>query len=156
MRRLIIIAGSKRQNSNPQPLPAIERYEGVYFRVLKKHIREGKMKNTDILILTEKYGLLSSNQLVPYNPEYSPRIATNNLNDARRRNLQKLQQELSKEEYLEIFINVGKDFWPLIEGLENVVGKTKVTLAKGSALGSKASNMKQWILKHASRADKRS
>ncbi|MEM1966479.1 MAG: hypothetical protein QXO86_01215 [Nitrososphaerota archaeon] len=43
-RYMILLSTSQRRSSGPKPLPAIERYQGVFFPVLKKYLREGKLK----------------------------------------------------------------------------------------------------------------
>lgn len=56
---LLIVMCSKRKRSAPDLLPALERYDGIFFRILRKARREGHWPdNLDILILSAKYGLL--------------------------------------------------------------------------------------------------
>lgn len=58
-RYLLIVGCSQRKRSDPGLLPAIERYDGVNFRVLRKAKREGYWPaNLDVLILSTKYGLI--------------------------------------------------------------------------------------------------
>ena len=64
-RYLLIVACSQRKRSDPGLLPAIERYDGVNFRVLRKARREGYWpENLDVLILSAKYGLLKPDTLI--------------------------------------------------------------------------------------------
>ena len=58
-RSLRIVACSQRKRRDSGLLPAIERYDGLYFRVLRKARREGYWPaNLDVLIVSAKYGLL--------------------------------------------------------------------------------------------------
>jgi cytoplasmic iron level regulating protein YaaA (DUF328/UPF0246 family) len=60
MPRLLILACSARKRLDRSALPAIERYDGVNFRILKKLQREHAFPHDlDVLILSAKYGLLS-------------------------------------------------------------------------------------------------
>ncbi|MEM3426518.1 MAG: hypothetical protein QXJ62_05070 [Nitrososphaeria archaeon] len=56
-RYMILLSASQRKSSDPEPLPAIERYQGVFFRVVKKYLREGKLKNIDIIIVSDRFGV---------------------------------------------------------------------------------------------------
>jgi cytoplasmic iron level regulating protein YaaA (DUF328/UPF0246 family) len=59
MPRLLILACSARKRLDRSALPAIERYDGVNFRILKKLQREHAFPHDlDVLILSAKYGLL--------------------------------------------------------------------------------------------------
>ena len=57
---LLILSCSQRKRKDPGFLPAIERYDGVNFRVIKKLGRQSRLlKNLDILIISAKYGISS-------------------------------------------------------------------------------------------------
>jgi len=146
-KKLIILTSSYRMDDRKELLPAIERYDGVYFRLLRKYMREGRLSNVDILILTERYGLISARKKIPFyivrgkigelslNEEEIRRIRLDNL-----KKLKKISQK-----YSEIYINVGKQYLKLIEGIESI-SKCKITYATGNGLGAKATHMKNWIL----------
>ena len=60
-RYLLIIACSQRKLSDPGLVPAIARYDGGQFRVLRKAHRDGYLSNyLDVLILSAKYGLIKA------------------------------------------------------------------------------------------------
>ncbi len=61
-RYFLILACSQRKHPDSGLMPAIERYDGVNFRVLQKATREGYLsENLDMLILSAKYGLIEAN-----------------------------------------------------------------------------------------------
>jgi hypothetical protein len=117
----------------------------VFFRVLKKYLRQGELRDVDILVVTERFGIVSSEEPVPYNPDFFTNVDPNAIAKLRRRNLAELQDWFSKRKYSEIYVNCGRDFMPLIEGFEKLTS-AKITIAKGSGIGPKAANMKAWIL----------
>jgi hypothetical protein len=60
-RYLLILGCSQRKRPDSGLLPAIERYDGVNFRILQKAKREEYLpENLDILILSAKYGLIEA------------------------------------------------------------------------------------------------
>jgi len=146
-RKLIIITTSYRLNKeNTEPIPAIERFDGVYFRLLRKHIREGRLRNVDILIVSEKFGLIWAKDKVPYYEVHgkmgSLSLDKKTTEKIRKENLQKLKKIVNR--YSEIYVNVGREYLKLIEGFEKFT-TSKVTYASGKGLGPKASHMKEWI-----------
>jgi hypothetical protein len=63
MRRLLMIGSSTAMRPNPGLLPALERYDGPVFRVLRAHRGAGHRLPV-ILILSARYGLISGNHPV--------------------------------------------------------------------------------------------
>ncbi len=56
MTRLLIVTCSQRKNPTLGLLPAIDRYDGPAFLVLRKYLREGVGDAPRVLILSAKYG----------------------------------------------------------------------------------------------------
>ena len=59
-KRLLILSCSQRKSTSPEPLPAIERYNGPLFFVLRRFIREcpRQTRHLDVYILSAAYGLI--------------------------------------------------------------------------------------------------
>ena len=82
MNNLLIISCSQRKIEFPEPLAAINRYDGPAYRTLRKLEREGRFpENLDIVIISAKYGLLHYEQLIEnydqrMTPERASRIAS--------------------------------------------------------------------------------
>src|SRR5215211_4455445 len=56
--RMLILACSRRKRPEEDLLPAVERYDGPAFRVLRRFLRESPSKAPDILILSAEHGLI--------------------------------------------------------------------------------------------------
>jgi len=147
-KKLMIISASSRLIKEPtKPLPAIERYDGVYFRVLRKSLREGKLRNIDILVLSEKFGLVWASNKIPFHEPHpgawgSLSLSKKDMNKLRKENLQKVKKIITR--YSEIYVNVGRKYFKLIEGFEKFT-TCQITYAIGKGLGPKASHMKEWV-----------
>src|SRR5438876_8192252 len=77
MNRLLIISCSQRKKPDAGLLPAIDRYDGPAFRVLRKFLVEAPAHPPVILILSAKYGLIEAAQPVPdYDCRMSAALAT--------------------------------------------------------------------------------
>ncbi len=64
-RYLLIMACSQQKRSESHLLPALERYDGPPFRVLRRFLREHHSAPLDIHILSAKFGLIPGSQLIP-------------------------------------------------------------------------------------------
>lgn len=147
MPKAIIVAASQRRKKEPKdPIPAIDRFSGVYFRVLKKYLRNGKLSNTDILIVSQNFGILRSQDKVPYRkPTGKIDFDEKCVEKAKKANLKTLGQIFKEKNYTEIYVNLGKEFSKLIEGFETLTS-AEVIHASGPGLGPKAKHMKSWII----------
>lgn len=66
-RKLLLLACSNRKIRSKGLMPAIERYDGVNYRVIHKLQREGRFpKNVDVKILSAKFGLIDAQTPIPY------------------------------------------------------------------------------------------
>jgi hypothetical protein len=62
---LLIVTCSQRKRSDLELLPALERYDGIFFRILRKALREGHWSGTlEVLIISAKYGLLELDTVI--------------------------------------------------------------------------------------------
>lgn len=75
---LLILSCSAKKAENTELLPAIDRYSGVLFSVLKKALRENPnlSNKLQILIVSAKYGLIRADTKIPdYNLKMTPQNA---------------------------------------------------------------------------------
>lgn len=99
-RKLLIIGCSKRKREL-SGTPAIEVYDGPYYRMLRKAILEA----VDISILSAKYGLIDyKTKISSYERKMTPDIAE----DLRNAVTSKLLDLLKKNSYKEVVINLGE------------------------------------------------
>ncbi len=142
-RYLLIIACSQRKRPAPGLLPAIDRYDGPQFGVLRKFISQypDKVNLLDIYILSAKFGLIPSGQLIPdYDQKMTPKWATE-LHE------QVLNQfgQIAQMGYDELFISLGETYWLSLVGYEQSLrAKLKVFAAQGS-LGRRQAELHHWL-----------
>ncbi len=144
MRFLLIISCSKRKNNSKNQMIAIERYDGVFYRIIKKLKRENKLpEKLDIIIISAKYGFLKSTDLI----ENYDLIM--NMKQAVKLNfyiIKDLNDFISDKYYKDVFVNLGKEYMCSIKGFEKLFpNKTKIIIPKGG-IGIKMKLMKNWII----------
>ena len=140
---LLLVSCSQRKYSGAGSLPAIERYDGVNFRVLRKAQREGYFaKNLDVLILSAKYGLIESDYPIE---DYECKMTEGRALILQSEVSSSLDLHLCRKDYREIFINLGKTYLIAIELSDGIRMAGQSVLYPTGGIGSKMSQMKQWL-----------
>lgn len=136
--RLLILSCSARKTNNPGAIPAIDRYDGQFFRVFKKALRDGYAHDVQLAILSARFGLLNTYTLIRgYNQPMTPEQC-----EAKKPLVQEnLSMWLCDTRYKEIFVNLGKEYLPLVEGMP---GLATATFAAGQ-IGERAHQLKEWL-----------
>ena len=136
---LLILACSQRKNKTRSPAPAIHLYDGVNYRVLRKILLEkGWPPGLMIKIISAKYGLIDATMLIePYDQRLDARSAA----IISKRTISKLEKLPTPER---IFVNLGKDYLPSVQGIQSVFVDSKVEYAVGP-IGMKMQAMKRWL-----------
>jgi len=147
--RLLILSCSQRKRHQEGFLPAIERYDGPLFRVLRRYreARDTGNRNTesepDIYILSAEFGLISAEHPVPV---YEHRMTRQRAQVLRPGVTDKLRHLLNgASRYRELFICLGREYWPVLEGWEAFVPQDMaVHVARGS-IGMRQSQLYDWL-----------
>jgi hypothetical protein len=142
--RLLILSCSRRKNPEARLLPAIERYTGPAFQVLRKFIAEcpEKAQTLDAFILSGKYGLIAATQPIAC---YDARLTPQRAEDLRSQTLPEMRRILARRKYERVFLNVGKTYLCALTGYEFLIsGAAEVTLASGS-VGRRQATLRDWL-----------
>jgi len=136
---LLIISCSQRKASIYNPAPAIELYDGPAYRIIRKMKQEGSFtRNTHILVISAKYGLLGPYDLIE---KYDQKMTEKRAEELKQEINRELNKFLSNKRFKEIFINVGKNY---CLPLEKCKFKIPLRYATGK-IGEKLSQTKEWI-----------
>jgi hypothetical protein len=111
----------------------------MFYRVIRKAIRDGHGENLDIAILSAKFGLIGWDTKIPaYDQVMTP--------DQCRRKEKNVRHNMNlwlQGEYSKIFVNLGKCYAPLVQNMPQLL-HPKTTWATGR-IGERASQMKAWL-----------
>lgn len=142
-RRLLILSCSKSKQAEPGLLPAIDRYDGVSFRLLRKAQREGYWPtDLDLLVLSAKYGLIEAHTPIA---DYEQRMTHSRAIELRSQAARTLHDYVTRD-YREIYIDLGRHYHPALEGLTDLFGDSLVTYAEGR-IGERLAKLKSWLVK---------
>src|SRR5271165_4797945 len=107
MKRLLIVACSQRKSQANDLLPAIERYDGPVFRVLRKYLREGARDAPSVFVLSAKYGLIAADFEIP---DYNCRLSAASAVKLRPQVLETAQHVLQSQHFRGVGICAGKNY----------------------------------------------
>lgn len=142
-RYLLVVGCSQRKRPDPGLLPAIERYDGPFFRVLRKARREGYWTNrVDVLILSAKYGLLEPNTAVE---AYEMRMTAKKALDQQVEVAAVLDRYLAGGAYSGVFVNLGRTYLIAITQSKELSHMSGNLSYGNGAIGQRMSQMKRWL-----------
>lgn len=143
-RYLLIIGCSQRKRPDPGLLPAIERYDGVNFRVLRKARRERYWpENLDVLILSAKYGLLEPETEIE---DYDLKMTRQRAIELQPLIAPELVGRVEAASYAEIFVNLGKNYLSALAGWEESLEQDTTVVYASGGIGQRAAQMHQWLI----------
>ncbi|MBE9125377.1 MULTISPECIES: DUF6884 domain-containing protein [unclassified Coleofasciculus] len=141
---LLILACSQRKRSDPGLLPAIIRYDGPTFRLLRRFLahQASHSRAISVYILSAEFGLISDDREIPY---YDRRMTRMRSHQLQPKVVAELENILSFSSYQELFICVGRDYLQALDGYKAIIPEgLGVRIATGS-LGKKLSELHYWL-----------
>jgi len=136
------MACSRRKLQNDGLLPAIERYDGPAFRVLRRYLRSAPEAPLHTVILSAQFGLLAHDEPIP---RYDQRMTPQRAEALRASVTEHLRRVLADAPYHEVFIHAGKEYRKTLAALDNYLGdRLYVTVAAG-APGRRLAELHSWL-----------
>lgn len=142
MSRLLILACSKQKRPDNAQLPAVERYNGPTFRVLRKYRRERKTEAPHTLILSGRYGLIQEDREIP---SYDERLTEKEAERIRPKVLQSLSEIGNAQGPFEDgLICAGGAYLDAVGNTADVLKETPLQMADGS-MGRQVALLHDWL-----------
>jgi hypothetical protein len=144
--RCLLLSCSDRKLTKSEALPALERYDGPMFRIVRRYLRT----HPDVLgrelligIISAHYGLLLADSLIPF---YDLRMTRSRAISLQPTIVDALRKWLPSSCPLEIFIALGKEYLPAVEPIESWLpsDQVHVTVATGGS-GRKQQQLVAWL-----------
>jgi hypothetical protein len=142
MGRLLILACSKKKKSAIGTLPAIERYDGPAFRVLRKFLRERPDDPLTVLILSAKYGLIDAARRIS---DYDRRLSTSRAEVLHRQVLSEARTIMDSVRWDAVGVCAGKEYRIALQSLLALVPKGTRIDVLGGGLGQRLTYLRAWL-----------
>ena len=142
-KRLLILSCSRRKRPDPHLLPAIERYDGPMFRVLRRFLMNSpqKARLLDVLILSARFGLILASETIP---NYDWRMTRERAAQLRPEAQARLERIFERTAYEEVFICLGSRYREVLDGRQWPLPGLRVKVAEGS-IGMKLAGLRDWL-----------
>jgi len=127
-------------------LPAIDRYDGLFFRVARKYLKEAKDVDVAVMVddLTLVNGVTPLPNIEPEGQHWGAKKVSNDIVEkAKIKNRDFLDKKFRKGRYSEVFISMGKEYAKALPTLEQY--NLKVIFPASGGPGPKAQMLKQWL-----------
>lgn len=144
MHNLLIISCSQSKIEDRGLIYASQRYTGPYFNIINKAMHEDKFPaDTDILILSAKYGIVQWRTIIPY---YELMLTEEAIPELKARVEGQLYAFFSSRHYTysEIFINMSKLYRQVIDDFDFEKKANTVVYGTGGIV-KQCSQLKNWI-----------
>lgn len=142
MRRLLIISCSQRKRPDPGLLPAVDRYDGPAFRVLRRYLRGNPANPPDIHILSAEFGLIPADTPIPV---YDRRMTTSRARELRDVTATAFRQLVTSAPYAKLHLALSKDYLAALAGWRDIVDAScHVTIGQQSP-GRRLTVLRAWL-----------
>ena len=143
-RRCLIVGCSRTKVDSPQPLSAIQRYDGPAFRVIRRYLRQAPegVQDVDIFVLSAEFGLLSAENKIP---SYDRLMTAARAAELRPSVREAVHVQVCPQKYAEVFLSMGKTYLQAMEGLDTLLGDGVRVIISDSASGQKLTELQHWL-----------
>ena len=138
--RLLLISCSNRKRTGYKLMPAIDRYDGPAFYVLRRYLHETDDRHLRVYILSAEFGIINVRKLIP---NYDRLMTRSRARELREQTTRSLRSILQKTRCTELFICAGSVYEEAIDipYLKQTIS-VKVA-ARGQ--GPKLSSLHSWL-----------
>jgi len=147
-RRLLVLGPSFRRRRGEGLLPALEHFDGLFFRVARKHL--GGVRGVDVVVMVDDLTLVDGDTPLAYREPVGSewgkqRFSEEALEKARIVNEKFFEKKLRNGRYSEVYLAMGRQYAEALPDLAKF--GVKVVFPTSGGPGPKAQALKQWILK---------
>jgi hypothetical protein len=144
-KRCLIIGCSQTKLETPNPVPALARYDGPPFRVLRRYLNDPSSANgarPAVFVLSAEYGLIEGARPIPV---YDRRMTRQRADHIRAEVLQTFEEQIAARNYEDVFISTGKTYLLALAGFEALLPATTSVQVSRSPSGQKLAELKAWL-----------
>jgi len=143
---LLILGPAFRRNKRSEPLPALKRYDGLFFRVARKYFEN--VRNLNVIVMKDDLTLVDGEAPLAYSPPKGDKWSVQALpkkvvHESKKRNQGYLDLKVRASRYTEVFIAMGKKYAEALPDFSKY--NMKVIFPTSGGLGPKAKALKEWL-----------
>jgi hypothetical protein len=140
--RLLVLSCSQRKRPDAGLLPAIERYDGPLYRVLRRFLREQPTAALDIRIVSARFGLVAPNDLIP---AYDQKMTLQHAEHLRPAVSERLTQLLNSTTYNAVCFAMGKTYYTALEDYARITPERGTCTHINGTIGKMLADLHDWL-----------
>lgn len=143
MARCLILSCTQAKRSDVGFLPALERYEGPPFRVVRRFLAQADpaLRDVAVYVLSARYGLIAGHTPIE---DYDRRMTPARAAELRPEALARLKEVLGQG-YAEIFLSLGGVYLQAVEGFQAYVPAGTAVIVSRATAGRRLTELKRWL-----------
>jgi len=142
MTTLLVQSCSASKNNVTKPTQAIDVYDGYFFRIIKKAIREGAFRSDiELRILSAEHGILRADDKIT---NYDRRMTPSRASELHEYVTEDLRHCISDGDYETAIMNMGSVY---TQAVGNISKQENIDIKhiKGEGIGAKGRQLKQMV-----------
>jgi hypothetical protein len=140
--RLLIVSCSRCKKQEPGLIPAIDRYDGPVFRLVRRFLRGEKLDKPDIYILSAEFGLITAIKPIP---TYDRKMTKERAQDMQSSCSAALREIISARPYTDICICAGHVYLEALGDLHEALPFTSNSQIVSGGLGKQLAELHDWL-----------
>lgn len=147
MQRLLILSCSQRKRSDPGLLPAIGRYDGPAFRVLRRYRQSDPVDPPQVYVLSAEFGLIAADRPIP---TYDRRMTPSRADDLRRSVAGEIHRifgafQLTTVDPTRVLVHVGQDYLRVLGDTNKPLAVLLASRVVPGGQGAKLARLRDWL-----------
>jgi hypothetical protein len=146
MNRLLVLSCSQNKQPSQNKLPAIQRYDGPAFRLLRRYLKDST-DELEIFILSAEFGLIPHACRIPF---YDRRMTNQRAHELKLKVASQAQrlfavESAERKQGQRLFINLGREYLHAFEpAFTFLAPASNITMTSG-AMGKRLAEMHNWL-----------
>lgn len=142
-RRLLILKCSARKRDGADLLPAIERYDGPLWQVLRSVQRDQPLlvSDVDVYVLSAAFGLIPAGQPIPW---YDQTMAPERADELRPAALAAFEM-LLQQGYADVCLGLSQRYLRALDGWEKLTSPSVQVTVTDGPMGTKLGQLRAWL-----------
>lgn len=142
MKKLLLQSCSQRKVDTQSAVPAIELYDGYFFRIIKRAKREGELSpNIDLMIISAEHGLIKPDTEIRV---YDRAMDAERAEEIRPTLVREVKTHVQNGDYDEVIVCGGEKYRNAVKGLSDEINQA-VTYVSGSGIGEMGAELKEIV-----------
>ncbi|MCS7002698.1 MAG: hypothetical protein NZ518_07615, partial [Dehalococcoidia bacterium] len=140
-RRLLVVRCSAAKCPTPEPIPALDRYDGPIFRVVRRAVRAGRLSPSAVWIVSARFGVVAGDTPIPW---YDEPVSSAGLARALQRLPDQLDRLAAAPSITDALFVVSRAYRPLFEAIRRALPAAAITWLAGSR-GAQLTKLHTWL-----------